>query len=123
MANIVEIWIAGGPNQHIPIAASGSAEVLSADVSALDWGASTIQVVVGGSGACKLTVYGSVDGVTLLHSFGDIVTGMDASPASTVLRLDDTDLAFFPILHFVFTETGGANAVEVRARIVGRLKE
>lgn len=119
-ALIRETWIAGDENSYVPISASGSAELLSIDTAELDLSAAIVQVIVTGTGTAKLTVSGSVDGARDIHSLGDRITSMTAG--SYVLKLNDSNLAFFPLLHFVATETGAANAVNIRARMIGRLR-
>jgi len=114
-----ELWIAGDPSSYYTLAASAVQELSTVDVSAFDWGRTLVQVIVSGTGTAKLTVAGSFDGVHDLHSMGDRLTGMVAATASYILKLSDSNLAWFPFLHFTATETGGANSVNVRARVIG----
>lgn len=114
-------WVFGDDASTVSIAASGTSAAPAIDVRAYDRTHATLQIVVTGSGTCKLTATGTRDGVSNAHSFGDIVTGMTASPGSFVVPLNHASLtAYMPYLHFSITETGGASAVTVKAYLAGR---
>lgn len=117
-----EIWICGGPAMHENVLASGVLEAQSIDAAQFNWNFAVIHVMLTGTGTAKLTVSGSFNGVNDIHSFGDRITGMVASPGSYILKLADTNLAYMPVLHFTFTETGGANPVNLRARVLGKME-
>ena len=113
-------WILGDDSNTVTIAASGSQASPAIDMTGYDMTHSTLEVVVGGTGTGKVNIQGSRDGVSDLVDLGDRITGMVAGSSPYHLRLDDTNLAYFPFYVFTFTETGGANAVTIKAIVMGQ---
>jgi hypothetical protein len=111
-------WVLGDTSTAISIAASANSVSQAVDARKFFRQASTLQVIVTGTGAGKVTIEGSRDGVNNWHSMGDRITSMVAG--SYALKLDDSNLSYFHFLRFTFTETGGANAITVKAVLIGQ---
>lgn len=113
-------WAFGDDSTTVSIAASGNSSSPAIDARKFRRSDGTFNVILTGTGTGKLTVFGSRDGISNLHNFGDLITGMVVGVGSYILKLDNASMAYFPYLTFVITETGGANGITVKAFVVAR---
>lgn len=112
------VFAVGDPSTAIAVAAAGSYTSVPVDMSKFDFGHGSIQIIVTGTGTCKLAVSVSRDGVSDLTSLGDIKTAMVAG--SYIVSLRDAALRYGNFYHMVITETGGTAAVNVKALVMAK---
>jgi hypothetical protein len=113
-------WAFGDDSTTVSIALSAFSDSPPIDMRKLRRNEATLHVILTGTGTGKVTVFGSRDGINNLHSLGDRITGMVVGTSSYILKLDAAEIAYFPFLTFRITETGGANAITVKAYVVAR---
>ena len=113
-------WVMGDDTTAVTIVASDNEPSLPIDMSGYIPEQTTLQMIIGLTGTGKLNVKGSRDGVSDFQDLGDRVTGMVAGSSPYILKMDDTNLAYFPFYVFTFTETGTSNSISVQAILMGQ---
>lgn len=110
--------VLGDESIGVPVALSTAIDSAPCDMRFIRREVSSIRVKITGTGTAKLTVAGSMDGMTSWYSLGDRITGMVAG--TYALALNDANLAYFPFYRLTITETGGTAAVVATVSVVGR---
>lgn len=113
-------WALGDDSSTVTVAASASSDSPPIDMRKIRRSEGTIHVILTGTGTGTLTVFGSRDGITNLHNLGNRITGMVVGTSSYILKLDDTNLAYFPFYTLRITETGGVNSITVKVYVAAR---